>query len=59
LGFRMGGVGLEDEHFDRFAAHDGLLCWEAGAEESSFGDLDVRFVERSAGSVYFAEARPD
>lgn len=52
LGFRVGGVGLEDEHFDRFAAHDRLLCWECGAEEGSFGGLDVRLLgEWSGGSV--------
>lgn len=49
LGFRVRGVGLEDEHFDCFAAHFELLCWKGGAEEGSFGYLDVRLLGQGSG----------
>jgi hypothetical protein len=62
LGFGVGDVGLEDEHLDRFAAHDGFFYWERGADEVSFGDLDVRLLVEECGgsvSVDFGQARSD
>lgn len=54
LGFGVRSVGFEHEHFDRFAGHGGLFCWEGGGEEGVFGGLDVRFGEGRGVSVEFA-----
>ena len=56
LSFRVRYVGLEDEHLDRFAAHDGFFCWEGGADEVSLGDLDVRLLWDGSGNSISVES---
>lgn len=55
LGFGVGDVGLQDEHFDRFAAHDGFFYWDGGADEVSFREMDVRLLGESSDGSSFVD----